>query len=322
MFIFRGGNNPPLTSAFEKGKKPPGAQWLSFQTIRSYSAAACLILLSAACNNSAAPPEVSETPARAEPSVAAPQRQSQTLEREETDAGLELVFPTTLMVENDVEIKTRLTGVVEQIFVDRGLRVRKGDPLARLRNNDLALEVQMAEASRRQSEVELERAKSLYEQKLLSDSDYDAKKMNYENAVSRHQLSKVNYEQSILRAPFDGVIIERYAKVGQRVVEDESAALFRIASMQPLVARLYVPEEQLARLSLKMKAEFVPMVAPTRSFNGRIKWISSVVDASSGTGTVLVELDSISGPPRVIFLRAGVRYTTSRYVGTSKIPGF
>src|SRR5215471_13906468 len=86
-------------------------------------------------------------------------------------SAADLTFQTTLLVENDVEIKSRLTGIVEQLFVERGSYVKKGDQLAKLKDDDLALQVQVADVNKRQMEAEYNRAKSLSTEKLISDSD-------------------------------------------------------------------------------------------------------------------------------------------------------
>ena len=207
----------------------------------------------------------------------------------------DLTFQTTLLVENDVEIKSRLTGIVEQLFVERGSYVKKGDQLAKLKDDDLALQVQVADVNKRQMEAEYNRAKSLSTEKLISDSDYDAKRLSYEKAEAQYELAKAEYEKSIIRAPFNGVIVERYVKIGQRVVEDDDVTLFRLTAMEPLEARLFITEEQLAHVSQGMKAEFVPASMPDQHFAARVKWISPIVDAASGTAAVLVELSSSRG---------------------------
>src|SRR5262249_43262378 len=206
-----------------------------------------------------------------------------------------LAFNTTLMVENDVVVKTRLTGVIDKIYVERGAVMKQGDPLASLQNDDLAMEVQKAEVSQKQSEAEFHRSKSLYDQKLLSDSVFDEKRLAYEKANAEYQLAKINYEKSIIKAPFSGVVVERYAKIGQRVVEDDDVPLFRITAMEPLQARIFVTEEQLPMIAVGDKADFSPAVWPDRHFAGRIKWISSAIDAASGTSSVLIELSGNQG---------------------------
>jgi membrane fusion protein, multidrug efflux system len=199
-------------------------------------------------------------------------------------------FDAALVVENDVEIKARVTGVIDKIYVDRGAFVKKGDPLAELDNRDLKLEIRRAEVHLEETRSENDRAKSLHDQKLMSDSDYDSKRLSFEQAVAELEIAKVNYEKSIVRAPFSGIISDRYLKIGQRVVEDDDVALFRVTAMEPLLARIFVPEEKLSILSMGARSEFVPSTRPDLKFPARVKWISSTIDPASGTAPVLVEL--------------------------------
>lgn len=205
-------------------------------------------------------------------------------------AASSLTFDTALFTRNDVEVKSSLTGIIDQIFVDRGSRVKRGDRLAKLQNEDLALEIKKAQVSLQEAKAEYERAKSLFEQKLLSESEYDAKRLSFERASAECDLSKVEYEKSIIKAPFNGLVAELYAKVGQRVVEDENVPLFRITAMEPLQARVFVPEEQLSELTVGLKADFLPNISPNRRFSGRVAWISSTIDAASGTAPAIVEI--------------------------------
>jgi multidrug efflux system membrane fusion protein len=201
-------------------------------------------------------------------------------------------FDAALVVENDVEVMTRLTGIIDKIHVDRGAWVKKGQPLAELDNRDLKLEIDKANAQLQELKAEHERAKSLFEQELLSESEYDARRRGFERANAELEIAKLNYEKSIIRAPFNGVVGERYVKLGQRVVEDENVSLFRITAMEPLLARIFVPEEKLGLFSTGARSEFVPMTQPDRHCSARVKWISPTIDPASGTAPALVELNS------------------------------
>jgi RND family efflux transporter MFP subunit len=205
-----------------------------------------------------------------------------------------LVFDTSLFVENDVEIKTRLTGIIEHIYVDRGESVKKGTPLAQLQNEDLRLEMEKAKATLEESQAAFNRAKSLREQELLSEQEYDQRRLEFDRAKTENEIARVNYEKSIIAAPFAGVVVERYVRLGQRVVEDEDVPLFRIAASAPLLARIYVQEEQLGQFSLGKKAEFVSNTLST-TVPAKIKWISSVIDAASGMAPVILEIQNASG---------------------------
>ena len=77
-------------------------------------------------------------------------------------ASPKVIFDTVLIVENDVEIKTRLTGIIEEILVERGSKVSKGDPLARLQNEASGLEVQKTKIRMQEQESQYQRAKTLF----------------------------------------------------------------------------------------------------------------------------------------------------------------
>lgn len=208
-----------------------------------------------------------------------------------------LEFQTTLFVQNDVEVKSRLTGIIDEIFVQRGSAVNKGTPLARLRDDDLSLEVKKADVYQKQCQADFARVERLHAQKLISDSEYDAKKMEYERAQTEYQIARVNYDKSFLRAPFSGVVVEVYARLGQRVVEDDSVPLFRVTAMEPLLARIFVPQEQLSRIRAGAEAEFIPSAgsaaaaaAEAATFPARVQWISPVIDPGSGMANVIVAL--------------------------------
>ena len=79
------------------------------------------------------------------------------------------------------------------------------------------------------------------------------------------------------------------------VVEDENVPLFRITAMEPLLARIFIPEEKLGIFSTGAKSEFVPSTHPDRRFPARVKWISSTIDPASGTAPALVELSPVQG---------------------------
>ena len=206
-----------------------------------------------------------------------------------------LEFDTALFVENDVEIKSRLSGVIDEIFVDRGTVVERGTPLARLDNKDLKLQIDRTRAAMQEAEVAFERAKSLYDQQLLSASEFDQKRLAYDRAKADNELSQVNYEKSIIVAPFAGVVVERYLHLGQRVVEDDNVPLFRITAMSPLLARIYVSEDQINLLSVGMKAEFTSSRFGQQKITARIKWISSVIDPASGMASVILEIRDAPG---------------------------
>ncbi len=214
-----------------------------------------------------------------------------------------LDIPSSLAVDRDVELMSRITGILEEIRVDRGHRVTQGQVLARLENRDLALRATSAEKSYRLAQAEFERARALSDTRVISQQDFDVRRLAAEKAEADWKLAQAELDKSFIRAPFDGIVSERYARMGQRVVEDGDAPLFRITALEPLLARFYLPEIRLGQVRLGDSVSIRIQADPNRSCDGRIRWISPVVDAASGTFQVIAE---VKRPPGDSLLRPGL----------------
>ena len=203
-----------------------------------------------------------------------------------------LTIDTHLVVEEDVLIPSRMSGIVEKILVERGSRVRKGQLLLRLKNLDLRLRVKRAEIALKQAEADYARAKRLHAERTISESAFEAVQLDHEAVSVDLEIAREELERSMVRAPFDGLIIERFAKIGQKVIEEENPPLFRLTGLAPLHARLYLPEQVARALREGDEVEIVPQFNTAAYVRGSVTWISPVIDASSGTSLAIVAVPS------------------------------
>lgn len=202
---------------------------------------------------------------------------------------------TSLVVDDDVTVTARMGGTVENILVERGSVVKKDDPLLILKNKDLQLYVERAEIDLELATLEFERLKRLFEEKTISASQFDISRLTLESARVNVEIAREDLERSFVRAPFDGVIIDRFARRGQKVIEDDDAPLFRITTLAPLLARLYLPEEVALGLRQGDRVQITPRHHRSEPVQGVVRWLSGVVDASSGTRQAIVTVGPRSG---------------------------
>lgn len=202
---------------------------------------------------------------------------------------------TSLVVDDDVTIMARMGGIVEEILVDRGSRVRKGDPLLVLKNRDLKLYLERAELTLELATLEFERIKTLFDEKTISASQFDISRLTLESARVDVEIAREDLERSIVRAPFDGVIIDRFARHGQKVIEDDDLPLFRLTTLAPLLARLYLPEEVSLGLHQGDEVDISARHHRSGSVKGVVRWLSGVVDASSGTRQAIITIGQQKG---------------------------
>ena len=215
----------------------------------------------------------------------------------------EKVYSSHLMVDQEVTVAARITGIVQDVLVDRGSVVAKNQPIARLDSREFEQDENEAKDQMELSRVEFERAKSLSASKVLSASDLDVKKAQYQVAVARWEKAKTLLDYTVIRAPFAGVVTEKYARVGQKVIEDRNEPLFKITASEPLLARVYLPEDELLSVRRGDPVEVTLDRFPRARATGVVQFISPTVDAASGSFQVIVHVRKDSSQPE---LRPGV----------------
>jgi membrane fusion protein, multidrug efflux system len=213
------------------------------------------------------------------------------------------VYASHLMVDQDVVVSARITGIVESIAVDRGSAVTQGQVLATLDPRALDADVREAKEEMDLRKAENDRAASLVASKVGSVQDLDAKKAQYAVAVARWEKAKTQRDYAVIRSPFAGIVTEKYARVGQKVVEDGNEPLFKITAVEPLLARVYLPEEELLRVKVGDRVEVVADRFPDVKTTGDVQFISPTVDAASGTFQVVVR---VRREPGKAVLRPGI----------------
>ncbi|HXI02346.1 MAG TPA: efflux RND transporter periplasmic adaptor subunit [Candidatus Saccharimonadales bacterium] len=198
-------------------------------------------------------------------------------------------YPSSLYVERDVKLAARTSGIIDDVLVDRGARVKAGDPLAVLETDIAERELELAGEDARLAQAEYERVLPLHEKKIVSDQQYVQAEVARDQAVTRRELARARLERCTIRAPFDGTIVERWAVKGMRLQEEDGVPLFRIVASEPLRARVDLPETKLGSLKAGSPA-FVDDLSADEVHPARVVFVSPAIDAASGTVAVIVQM--------------------------------
>jgi len=105
------------------------------------------------------------------------------------------------------------------------------------------------------------------------------------------------------RRPFAGAITEKYARAGQKVIDNANVPLFKITAPEPLLARIYLPEKDLLKVKRGDPVEVVPVNFREAKTTGTVDFISPSVDAASGTFQVMIR---VRRDPAKTILRPGL----------------
>jgi len=218
------------------------------------------------------------------------------LERGAIEAVLR--FSSNLEAERDVQVFAEAPRRVTKLLVEEGDSVRKGQVLVRLQDEEQRSAVAKKEILLRQSRRDFERHKDLYAQKLVTEQMYnDAAYVVEQNEIALADARReLGYTE--VRAPIAGIVTERMVNLGDHVTVNQE--LFRIVDFDSIVARIYVPEKELASLRVGQQARLRADALGGVLFKGSIDRISPVVDP--GTGTLKVTVAT----PRQEGLRPGM----------------
>jgi len=205
------------------------------------------------------------------------------------------VSSANLTAESQVKVFSRSTNLVAEMLVEEGDRVLLDQVLARLENETQKIQLAKAEARLAKAQKDFERYEDLFKKELITaqafnETSYEREQAQLAVAEARQELS-----YTVIRAPISGTLTVRLVSLGDHVTVNQQ--LFEIVDFNSIVARVFLSEQNLARLALDQPARLSTSAVAGRAFAGKIRRISPVVDAGTGTVKVTVGVDEI-GPLR------------------------
>ncbi|MFN9630996.1 MAG: efflux RND transporter periplasmic adaptor subunit [Cyanobacteriota bacterium] len=241
-----------------------------------------------------------------------------------------------------VNVSPKRQGQLQDLLVREGEQVEKGQPLAvmdagdlRDRLDELQANLLSAQAELARSRNELERNIPLYRQGAISlndlqayEADYQVKRMAVAAAQQRIQQRQVERDELIVRAPFSGVIAQRFAEPGAYVTPTTAASATAGATSSSIVelaqgleAIAKVPESDLGRLQLGQPAEVRVDAFPDRRFPARVRQIAPRAVKLNNVTSFEVKLELLNPPPELrIGMTADIDFQTGSLPARTLVP--
>tara|TARA_Y100001936_G_scaffold252770_1_gene314011 strand:+ start:9174 stop:10391 length:1218 start_codon:yes stop_codon:yes gene_type:complete len=228
-------------------------------------------------------------------------------------------------------VASKATGRVEWLGVTEGSKVKKGEVIAQLENKDVsatmkqaAANIKVAEANLQKgraelinAEASLKRTKNLLKKNFISQSRYDAAVAHFRTskaavighkaaigaAKAAYRVAQTAVEHTLIRAPFNGVVLTRSANIGDVVTPFSSAlnakgAVVTMADMDTLEVEADVSESNLHKVKLGQPCEIQLDALPESRLRGVVQRIVPTVDRSKAT--VLVKVKFIDHDPNIL----------------------
>lgn len=236
-----------------------------------------------------------------------------------------------VVAQRKAALATRITGRLVSLKVEEGSRVKAGEVIARLESEEAEAAREEAEANLRishsnlaQARAELheaslsfERSRDLLNQGFLSRTEYDLQEARYRKALAAAagaedgikaadaalKRAGVSIEYTMIRVPFDGVVLTKNADVGDIVTPlgaaaNAKASVVTIADMDSLLVEVDVSESNLEQIKTGQPCEIQLDALPESRFRGTVHMIVPTADRSKAT--VMVKVGFMDKDSRIL----------------------
>lgn len=214
----------------------------------------------------------------------------------------------------EVSVGAPVDGLIQQVHVDRGDWVTKGQPIVTLEASVEKATVELAKAKAdteaaiksTQAKVtftarKLERAMDLFKSNSIAKHEFDEAKTEVTIASAAHQeaseskqIATLEWQRAMaalnlrtIRSPLNGVVVERLLSPGELT---KQTPILKLAQIDPLRIEVFAPLSLLGKLEPGMKAEVRPEGSLAATYQAKITVVNRVVDSASGTFGVRLEM--------------------------------
>lgn len=220
------------------------------------------------------------------------------------DTVISTAYVADIQAVKNIEIRTRVRGFLEKIYVDEGQQVKKGQLLFKLNDEEFKNMLSKAKAAlsnatadAKATALEVDRVKMLVSKKVISASELEvaeaklhADKATIEEAQSAVQSAKAHMAYTSIHAPFDGIINRIPLKAGSLI--DEGMLLTNLSDISSMYAYFSFPENEYLKYERTKKADAnnghskVKLVLADGSnypYAGSIETIEGEIEQSTGS---------------------------------------
>jgi membrane fusion protein (multidrug efflux system) len=194
-----------------------------------------------------------------------------------------------------IDLRPEVDGRIVEFLIREGQEVEQGTPLFKVDDAQLRAQVAQLEAKRDLANQALARAKELAQQNASSAADLEQAEATGRAAQAEYDLQRIRLDRTTVRAPFSGVVGQRYVSVGDYVTP--STKLVSLHTVNPQRATFQVPERFARQLRPGQQVAFRVAAIAGRDFTGTVDFVDPVVQLPGRT--ILVKA-RVPNPERLL----------------------
>lgn len=249
---------------------------------------------------------------------------------ERKDIVNKVIVTGKVIPEDEINIKPQISGIIDKILLEEGVRVESGDLIAVIKVvpneqslNQAAGRVRTAELALNNSKIEYDRNKTLFDKGVISSQDFNNLKLTYEQALQELKNAQADYQiirkgsaggsasaNTNIRATVAGTILEIPVKEGDQVIQsnnfNDGTTIATIADMNQMIFEGEVDEAEVGKLSVGMPLEISLGALEEQKFNAKLKFIAPKGVEEEGAVQFKIEGDlDVKASDSTSYVRAG-----------------
>ena len=212
-----------------------------------------------------------------------------------------LRYSGTVEAYQSIPLNFQTTGTVQEVLVDAGDIVKKGQLLATLDQTDAKSMYEITLSQYQQANDAYDRLKSVHDKGSLPEIKWVEMESKLEQAQSSLNLAANNLGKCKLFAPVNGMVGRRNIEPGMSSISIASAPL-ELVDIRQVYVKISVPENEVAKIVKGMRANFTLSALDNREFKGEVANISPVADRISRTyeAKILVQNPDLALKPGMV----------------------
>ncbi len=247
---------------------------------------------------------------------------------EENDLEKTTVVTGKVEPRDEILIKPQISGIISEVYKEAGQQVKEGEVIAKVKVipelgtlNSAESRVRLAEINGSQAETSFARSQKLYDDRLISDEEYEQAKVAMEQAREELQAARDNLQivkegitqnsadisSTFIRSTITGLILDVPIKVGNSVIMantmNDGTTIATVADMNDLIFRGNIDETEVGRVHEGMPVKLTIGALQNLSFEASLEYISP--KATEENGANQFEIKAAITIPDSVTIRSG-----------------
>ncbi len=239
-----------------------------------------------------------------------------------------------IVPKEEVLIKPNISGIIDEIYIEAGDRIKAGDLIAKIRVIPNVSSLQSAKDAVATAKINLDnekknydRQKSLYDKGVISANDYDNAQASFKRAEQNYRSAEQNYEivktgttsgigsaaNTLIRSTVEGMVLDVPVKTGNQVIEsnnfNDGTTIATLADVNEMIFEGKVDESEVGKIKEDLPLEVTVGAIENKSFNAVLDYIAP--KGVEENGAIQFEIKGRLDKADTTFIRAGLSANAS-----------